>query len=238
MNDGLFLSAPDDRAPKLREAIFQEVLSVHEAQQHYNQERSRAGWWVGGIGAAIGLIGVASAAVMAANFAPVARFTVIDESSGTVRKSFGAKDAPDLFTDRVTRRYLTEYVELRERFVWQIDNEADHRVKIMSSPAEQARYAADRAKESPMSRYGLNGYARVTKFVNFQLRSKGKDKTFEYDVQFVKSEVLASNLTAAVTTRMTARIVFQFHPELKMADQDRLHNEAGLMVISYSANPD
>jgi type IV secretory pathway component VirB8 len=57
-------------------------------------------------------------------------------------------------------------------------------------------------------------------------------------VQFVKSEVLASNLTHPVDTRMTARMVFQFHPELLMSDQDRLANESGLMVIAYNANPD
>jgi hypothetical protein len=37
---------------------------------------------------------------------------------------------------------------------------------------------------------------------------------------------------------MTARIVFQMHPELLMNDQDRLDNEAGLMVISYNSAAD
>jgi type IV secretory pathway component VirB8 len=165
-------------------------------------------------------------------------YTQIDDSSGVVRESFGATDAPDHFSDRVVKHYLAEYVQLRERFVWALDSQTDHRIKLMSSPAEQARYANDRDKDAPGSKYGVNGYARVINFVAFTLRGKGKDKVMEYDVQFVRGEILANNPNSALETRMTARIIFAFHPELSMNDQDRLDNEAGLYVISYVATSD
>lgn len=238
MNDDLLLEPPDEQYTALRDTVYHDVLAAHKAEQHYNRERSRAGWWVGGIGAAVGVLGVLSAAAVAISHQPAVRYTEIDDASGVIRPSFGAKDAPDHFDDRVVKHYLAEYVELRERFVWAMDPETAHRVKIMSAPAEQVRYESDRGKDSPASRYGMNGYARVTRFVAFTLRAKGRDKTLEYDVQFVKSEILASNPTTPTETRMTARVIFQFHPEILMNDQDRLANEAGLMVMSYSSTAD
>lgn len=236
--DDVLLSRPDEQALTMRDGVFNDVIAAHEAEAHFNRERSRAGWWVGGIGAAIGVLGLATAVVTAIYHKPVVRYTEIDDAAGVVRQSFGATDAPDHFNDRVVQHYLAEFVKVRERFIWQMDPEADHQVKLMSSPDEQVRFAADRAKENAATKYGMTGYARVTRFVAFTLRGKGKDKTLEYDVQFVKGELLANNLARPVETRMTARIVFQFHPELPMNDQDRLSNEAGLMVLSYNASAD
>jgi type IV secretion system protein VirB8 len=236
--DDMLLEGPDEHYTAVRNILFQDVIAEHNAEQRYNRERSRAGWWIGGIGAAIGVIGVCAAAIVAATHTPQVRYTEIDDASGVIRPSFGAKDAPEHFNDRVVRHYLAEYVSLRERFVWAMDPETDHRVKIMSAPDEQRRYEADRDKQSPAVRYGMSGYSRVTHFTAFTPRAKGKDKTYEYDVQFVKSEILASNPNAPTVTRMTARIIFQFHPEITMNDQDRLDNEAGLMVMSYNATAD
>jgi type IV secretory pathway component VirB8 len=108
----------------------------------------------------------------------------------------------------------------------------------MSAPAEQTRYAAEREKDSPARKYGTEGYSRVVRFIAFTKRAQGTDKTLEYDVQFVKGEVLAGNPAQPHETRMTARLAFQMHPELPMNEQDRLDNEAGMMVISYNASAD
>ena len=238
MNDDLLLEPPDEQLASHRDAIFANVISAHNAERAYNKERSNAGWWIGGIGAAIGVLGVAAAAIVAVSHQPQVQYREIEDASGTIRASFGAKDAPDHFSERVIKHYLSEYVGLRERFVWAIDPETDRRIKLMSSPAEQARYAADREHDAPGTKYGVNGYSRIIRFIAMTLRGKGKDKTFEYDVQFVKGELLSSNPNSPVETRMTARIVVQFHPEIEMSQQDRYDNEAGLYVISYGATAD
>jgi type IV secretion system protein VirB8 len=184
------------------------------------------------------VLGMTAGVVIAVYHQPQIRYTQVDDASGVVRESYGAPDAPEHFGEQVIRHYLWEYVTLRERFVWAMDPETDRRVKLMSAPAEQVRYAAEREKEAPGSKYGINGYARVVRFAALTLRGKGKDKTLEYDVQFVKGEVTASNPNAAMETHMTARIIFAFHPELPMSAADRLDNEPGLMVISYVSTSD
>jgi len=239
--DDLLLEPPSEaRAGPLHERIFTEVIAVHEAEEHFNKERSKAGWWVGGIGAAIGVLGMLGAAGVAIAYKPQVRYTEIDHDSATIRPSYGAKDAPDHYGDRVIKHYLAEYITLRERFIWQLDSETDHRVKLMSSADEQARYVADRTKNNPLTKYGTTGYARVARFIDnsWRQRATGTDKTIEYEVQFIKSELLASNLATVVETHMTARIAVQFHPEIDMSEQDRLGNESGMIVFSYASNPD
>jgi hypothetical protein len=113
VSDDDLLEAPDDQYAKVRNVVFTDVLAVHAAEKQYNRERSRADWWVGGIGAAIGVLGLPTATVEAMYAKPVRLYTEIDDASGVIHEAYGAKDAPDHFNDRVVRHYLSEYINLR-----------------------------------------------------------------------------------------------------------------------------
>lgn len=245
MSDDLLHDAPDKEDVALRGLIFQDVIQEHQAEKAYGRDRTRLWRFAGIAGMAIGVCGMACGTAAIIYMVPKVSTTVIDNAAGVIMPSFGAEDAPKHYSERVRRHYIAEYTGLRESFVWQMDPVTDHRIKLMSSPAEQARYQAERDKHNPLDRYGMKGYARVVRFeVNsFKDRSgtgddAGKDDTLEYDVQFVKGEVLALNPSVVTESRMTARIVFQFHPELAMTEQDRLDNESGMMVISYNSSVD
>lgn len=223
----------------IRKAVFPEVVSYHQAEQRIERGWYRAGWWVGAAGAAVGVLGMACAAAAMLYLKPVVRYTTIDTTTGIIRDSFGAADAPQHFSETVIERALADYINLRERFVWQLDPVSFHLVTLMSSPEEQKRYVADRAREDPAHVYGMNGYARVTHFYPpFKRRGAGRDGTLEYEVHFDKSAVTAANPGKVETKRMTVYIAFQFHPELAMNDQDRLANETGLYVVSYNPTAD
>jgi type IV secretory pathway component VirB8 len=57
----------------------------------------------------------------------------------------------------------------------------------------------------------------------------GTGGTLEYDVSFERTD--SKN---PLSQLHTVQILFQFHPELPMSQQDRLHNEVGLQVTNYS----
>jgi type IV secretory pathway component VirB8 len=232
----------DERVPALREPIFHDVLSAHRAEMRFNDERSRAGWWVGGIGAGLAVILAITTAAIAIGHQPQVRYTVINAEDGIIRESVGPKDAPQYYSEQVIRHALKDYNDHRQRFVWQLDPETYHHVAMLSSPDEQLRYDEERQKQKPGERYGTMGYSKVIRYpgvdADFRRRAKGKDGTLEYEFQFVKGEVLAANPTIPVETKWTVRMIFQFHPELKMKDQDRLDNESGLRVIFYNAIED
>jgi hypothetical protein len=147
--------------------------------------------------------------------------------------SWEAKDAPDHFNDRVIKHYLREHIEDYMGFVWQLDPQYDYRVKLRSSKDEQARYIKWRDDRNLGTRYATTGYARVTRFTGWKPRETGTDKTQEWDVQWVLSEVMAGT-SQVVETRWTGRIAFQFHPEIPMKESDREVNEAGLYVVLFN----
>lgn len=223
----------------MREPLFGSVTRMHQREEQAAASLSRAGWWVGGIGAGIGVLGMTCLTAALIYITPPVRYTVIDKQTGVIEESFGAKDAPAHFSQRVIEHYLAEYVRLREQWVWQLDPQTYHRVAIMSSPDEQKRYVAERAKENPGKLYGQDGYARVDVDPHMVPHAKGRDGTLEYDVRFTKTALLATNPGKPVTTREVAHVSFQFHPELPMASQqDRIDNEAGLYVVFYSKSTD
>jgi type IV secretion system protein VirB8 len=233
---------PDDES-SFRDPVFNDVLLVHEANVAAHRDHNRMAWRIATGGMLMGLVGVGALAFAFIVNKPEIRYDVIDPQSGIIHRSFGAKDAPTKFSDRVIDHYLTEYISNRETWVWQLDPLVFHEVAIMSSPDEQKRYAAERLKDNPKEKYGQDGYARVARFLDpsaggFHRITKGANGTFEYDVQFLKGEVMAADPNKPVEIWETARIVFQFHPQLAMAEQDRLQNEAGLYVLSYYVRSD
>jgi type IV secretory pathway component VirB8 len=234
----------DDPLPefdnKLREPLFANVLSVHQSEVDFNKERKRAGWWVGACGLFCSALSSFALVVVVIYHQPQIQYREIDPTTGLIRASHSAKDAPTYFPEQTIHRYIAEYVELRNHFVWQDEPNIDHRVKIMSSAEEQKNYADEKKKTDLGAKYGMAGFSRVVSIDtnSFLRRGVGKDKTLEYDVQFIKGEVFARAPNTPVETHMTARILFQFHPEAKMSDRDRLNNEAGMMVISYHDSPD
>ena len=229
---------PEAVPAEFRQAVFDEVISFRAAERKFDRDRKCAGWWIGGIGAAIGVLGmVCAASVFPLKQPPQTRFLEVDRSTGWVGEIAGAKDAPELFNDRVIERDLREYINARESYIWQTDAQTFHLVAMESSPDEQQRYAAERQKHPPSVVYGRDGYAACDNW-HFKRRTAGKDGTgtIEYEARFYKTE--AKDGATPKTQPWTATVDFQFHPELAISSQDVSLNPDGLQVVSYSAFPD
>jgi type IV secretory pathway component VirB8 len=227
--------------PEMREQHFADSRSFAGEIERLGRSHRRLGFVVGTSGMAIGVAGMVCAAWMFTRPIPPQRYIEVDSSTGWVGETIGSRDAPKLFNDRVVESALRSYVEDREAFVPETDDLAFHRVAIKSLPDEQARYAlAHDPRRSPTTApfvvYGRGGFARTD---NFHMTKRGMDpktKTYDYVVHFFKTDAKGGQLT--VPRPWTVEMQFQFHPELPMNQPDRLLNETGLQVVSYSAYPD
>ena len=61
------------------------------------------------------------------------------------------------------------------------------------------------------------------------------NKTYRYQIRYERTEVLNGK---EKRPHYTANLSFQFHPELKETDADRLLNETGFQAISFSTVKD
>jgi type IV secretion system protein VirB8 len=234
MSDIAFI--PETVPAEMRQTLFAEVISFRAEERRFDRDRRHAGWWIGGIGAAIGVLGmVCAASVLPLKQPPKPIYLEVDRSTGWVGEVAGAADAPKLFTDGLAERALREYIQDRESYVWQTDDQAFHLVALESSPDEQKRYAEDRRQHPPSVTFGRDGYARCDNW-HFTRRGNGKDSTIEYEVRFYKTETKGG--AVGLPQPWTALVALQFHPELTMSSQDRLINPAGLQVVSYSSFAD
>jgi type IV secretion system protein VirB8 len=198
----------------------------------------RVGFWVGGTGAAIGVAGMVCAATLFPLKTRVVEYYTVNQSTGYVGPSVGATDAPTLFTQQVAEAALQTYVEQRENYLFETDGLAFHRVTLMSTPDEQARYKTmhDEPK-APARALRDRGYIQIENF-QFWPVGEGKAKTREYIVKFDRRVMPAGQPVPTKGDPYTAQISFQFHPEYPMALPDRRLNVTGLQVMSYRVHSD
>jgi type IV secretion system protein VirB8 len=215
-----------------RKAHYAEVRSLAAEEQRYRRDRWLAGWIVGGAGVLIGLLGIGAGVSRLLTWQPPQQhYVILDEESGKVLATAGPTDAPKYFNAAMIEGALANYVELRESYDYYADSLNFHQVAIMSTPDEQARYAAwhnPPAATAPGVVYGQNGWVRVSDIHPTKIGT-GSGGTLEYDVSFERTDS-----RSPLPQLHTVQIIFEFHPELPMSPQDRLHNELGLQVMNYS----
>lgn len=227
-------SAMQDEDKKL----FDEANSFQVDRFLMGRAALRAGFWVGGIGAGIGVAGMICAATLFPLKSREVEYYTVNQSTGWTGPSVGAKDAPSLFTPQVMEAAIQAYVELRENYLFQTDGIAFHRVTLMSTAEEQARYKEMHdAAGSPARALQSHGYIQVDNFQLFPI-GDGKAKTHEYVVKFDRRIMTSGQPVPPRGEPYTVQIAFQFHPEYPMATPDRRLNVSGLQVLSYRPHAD
>jgi type IV secretion system protein VirB8 len=218
--------------------LFDDANSFQTDRLLMGRAALRASFWVGGIGAAIGVAGMVCAATLFPLKSREVEYYTINQETGYAGPSVGAKDAPALFTHQVMEAALEGYVELRENYLFETDEIAFHRVTLMSTADEQIRYKAMHdAPASPARSLRDRGYIQIDNF-QFWPIGDGKAKTHEYVVKFDRRVMLAGQPVPAKGEPCTAQIAFQFHPDYPMTAPDRRLNVTGLQVLSYRSHAD
>jgi type IV secretion system protein VirB8 len=164
-------------------------------------------------------------------------FWLVDKSTGIISRPVGISDAPKLFGAFVEQHYLRLYLEARENWVPEMDQRADHVVKIMSSPDEQARYAAWRkSPQSPMLEIGKDGHVEVDRVRYLPQAMDAASGTRRYLVLFDRTIWHEGN--KGPTVPWSATIDFKWLPQLPMQVDDRTDNPGGFQAINYARSSD
>ncbi len=221
-----------------KKRLFDEANALQTDRYLMGRAAIKAGFWVGGIGAVIGVAGMVCAATLFPLKTRVVEYYTVNQNTGYVGPSVGAADAPTLYNAQVAEAALQTYVELRENYLFETDAIAFHRVTLMSTPDEQARYKAmhDDPK-APARALRDHGYIQIENF-QFWPVGDGKSRTHEYVVKFDRRVMPAGQPVPPKGDPYTVQIAFQFHPEYPMASPDRRLNVTGLQVLSYRVHSD
>jgi type IV secretion system protein VirB8 len=206
-------------------------------------ERSeRRAWWAAGVGAAIGLIGIA--AVFAQG--PLRRIVevpiVVDRVTGetTVQQRLSIETVPPL--DAVDKHNLATFVRAREGYSWMFLQRDFDQVARMAVPAVfkdyQQQFQGDAALHK---RLGAAEDWRID-IVGVRLAAEGRKgprgNAGEATVTYDKRVRFPERQLPEVSSRHVASIVFEYQPEALARESDRLENPFGFVVTAYRSDPE
>ena len=204
-----------------------------DADRLRSAERSKRFAW--GVAAFAGLLATAAVGAVAA-LAPL-KTTVpfvirVDRTTGAVDVVSALKRGqPVTYEEAVTKHFLAQYVRAREGWLAPAAEANFRQVSIMSTPAEQERWAdLFRAANptSPQVVYGPTGEAQV------EIRAISFVSAGVADVRFHRTVRSASQVTES---DWIATVAFSY-TKAPMAEADRLRNPLGFQVTSYRADPE
>jgi hypothetical protein len=136
-----------------KNAKFRAVMDLAAERVILGRSAIVTGWAIGGVGVACFAASIFGWVTLLPLKTSEVKFFLVDKSTGIIGEPVGLRDAPRIFGAAVEQQYLKRYIEAREGWVSEMDERNDHVTKLMSTPDEQARYAA--ARNMPLSPSGV-----------------------------------------------------------------------------------
>ncbi|MDP2011546.1 MAG: VirB8/TrbF family protein [Phenylobacterium sp.] len=204
-----------------------------DADRLRTAERSRRLAWIAA--GAAGLVAIAAVGAVAAltPLKTVVPYVVrVDRNTGAVEVMTALTSyQPVTYDEAVTKHYLAQYVRAREGWLPPAAEANFRQVSIMSSPAEQQRWAQDFRPSNPQSpqiRLGADGEAQV------EVRAISFISPGVANVRFHQSLRRGAQMESAdaIATRAFT------YSRAPMAEADRLLNPLGFQVTSYRSDPE
>ena len=216
-----------------------ELKMYFEEARRWDQDRLASAlrsrgltWTVAGVAAILALAGVGAVAALAP-LKTVEPFVVrVDNTTGAVDVMTGLKGVDHLtYDEAVSKYFLGLYVRAREGWLPQAAEQNFRQVSILSTPAEQQRWADAFRPANPQSPQVLWGEraeslvdVRAISFVSPSVANVRFHRTLRQAQQTLQSDWIA---TLAFT-----------YTKAPMAEADRLRNPLGFQVISYRSDPE
>jgi type IV secretion system protein VirB8 len=216
-----------------------DLKGYFEEAKRWDQDRlaaavrsKRLAWTVAGCAGVLALAAVGAVAALTP-LKTVEPFVVrVDRATGAVDVMSGLKGTDQLTYDEAVNKYfLALYVRTREGWLPQAAEQGFRQVAIMSSPAEQERWADDFRPSNPQSPQVLWGQ-NATSLIDVRAISFVSPKVA--DVRFHRILRQAQETTES---DWIATIAFTY-TKAPMAEADRLRNPLGFQVVSYRSDPE
>ena len=156
----------------------------------------------------------------------------VDETSGAVDVVRALRaEGPATYDEAVSKYFLGQYVRAREAYLHPAAEDSFRLVSILSTPAEQRRWADFYRGSNPLSpqnQYGAESEVIVTiraiTFINDEVANVRFHRTVRQAQQAVESDWIAT-------------IAFAY-TRAPMSEEDRLRNPLGFQATSYRSDPE
>jgi len=211
---------------------FDEARSWNADRLRSAERSRRLAWMAAALATTAAVAGMVAVAALTP-LKTVEPFVVrVDRSTGAVDVMTAlSRQAPLTYDEAVSKHFLAQYVRAREGWLAPAAEADFHQVSIMSTPAEQQRWA-DRQRptspDSPSAKLGAAGEAfvqiRAISFVSDGVASVRFRRTVRISQQVEDSDWIA-----------TIAFIYARAP---MSEADRLRNPLGFQVTSYRADPE
>jgi len=214
------------------------LKSYFEKARRFDQDRlihaersTRIAWSIA-IGASI----LAAAAIFAiAALTPlksVEPFVIrVDKSTGIVDVVSALKPAPATYDEAVTKYFAAKYVRAREGYITSEAREDFRTVELLSTDAEQKRFAdfyRGSNPNSPQNVYGRDATSRI------EIVSISMINPHVVSVRYIRTVIRREEAQA---THWVATLTFSY-VSAPMSTNDRLVNPLGFLVSDYRADPE
>ena len=216
------------------EKYFQEARSWETDKVQQVLKSQKTAWIIASIASLIAVLSV-GAVITLTPLKTVKPFVIrVDNATGIVDVVETLKNKETNYDEVLNKYFATLYVRYREGYSKDLAVEYYNNVGLMTSQAEQQRYAEYFNPKNPLSPLNVYGIYK-------------KIKIDIFGITFIKPEIALvryarrveeTGSTKEEITHYTATIRFKYIAKNSMSDKERAINPLGFQVEEYRVDPD
>lgn len=222
----------------LEDAETRMAVSATRADEIERLGRSfrRNAWINTAIGAFVGLTGLGVGAYTLLREEPSPHyFSLVNPATGEVTPAVPAVDAPRMFSADTARQYLRMFVEACGGYNDTVRTQAFARCVALMAPNQQVRYREAFTSTNPNSPQNTISKTAIVVPESLRYTQRPSAGRIQYwTVDYMYATYRNGQRTA---TPWTATVQFEWRPDLRMTEDVRTWNPAGMRVVDYSFGP-